>query len=61
MLMLSNIYIYILSLYQAAPQDGHLEQILRIFSNLKKKNKLSLYSDYIWPKIDYYSFRTKQD
>ena len=33
----------VLSLYQAAPRDGHLQQILHIFDFLKKNPKLTLY------------------
>ena len=35
----------VLSSYQAAPRDGHLQQILHIFYFLKKKLKLTLYFD----------------
>ena len=35
----------VLSSYQAAPRDGHLQQILHIFAFLKKNPKLTLYFD----------------
>ena len=35
----------VLSSYQAAPCDGHLQQILHIFAFLKKNPKLTLYFD----------------
>ena len=35
----------VLSSYQAAPRDGHLQQILHIFTFLKKNPKLTLYFD----------------
>ena len=51
----------LLSQYQAAPRDGHLEQALHIFGYLKKKPKLSLYFDPSLPNIDYSTFRTKKE
>ena len=41
-----------LSSYQAAPRQGHLEQIYHIFAYLKKKPKLTLYFDPQEPDID---------
>ena len=35
----------VLSSYQAAPRDGHLQKILHIFAFLKKNPKLTLYFD----------------
>ena len=35
----------LLSSYQAAPSEGHLEQLLRIVAFLKRKPKLTLYFD----------------
>ena len=32
----------VLSSYQAAPRDGHLQQILNIFAFLKKNPKLTM-------------------
>ena len=37
--------VYVLSSYQAAPCDGHLQKILHIFAFLKKNLKLTLYFD----------------
>ena len=34
-----------ISSYQAAPRDGHLQQILHVFAFLKKNTKLTLYFD----------------
>ena len=42
----------ILSSYQASPRQGHLEQIIHIFSYLKKKPKITLYFDPIPPRLD---------
>jgi hypothetical protein len=41
-----------LSAYQAAPRQGHLDQLLHIFAFLKKKPKLTLYFDPSLPNID---------
>jgi hypothetical protein len=41
-----------LSSYQDAPRQGHLEQIYHIFAYLKKKPKLTLYFDPQEPNID---------
>ena len=35
----------VLSSYQAAPRDGHLQHILHVFAFLKKNPKLTLYFD----------------
>ena len=35
----------VLSLYQSAPRDDHLEQIFHIFAFLKKNPKIALYFD----------------
>ena len=42
----------ILSAYQAAPREGHMDQLLHIFAYLKKNPKLTLYFDPGMPKID---------
>ena len=44
--------ISILSSYQAAPRRGHLEQLINIFSYLKKHPKLTLYFDKDLPRYD---------
>ena len=41
-----------LSSYQAAPREGHLEQVYHIFAYLQKKPKLTLYFDPSPPKLD---------
>ncbi len=41
-----------LSSYQAAPRQGHLDQLYHIFAYLKKKPKLTLYFDPQEPHID---------
>ena len=46
----------VLSSYQAAPCDGHLQQILHIFAFLKKNPKLTLYFDLSPAVIDPTSF-----
>ena len=46
----------VLSSYQAAPRDGHLQQILHIFAFLKKNPKLMLYFDPSHAVIDPTSF-----
>lgn len=48
----------LLSQYQAAPREGHLEQALHIFSYLKHRPKLTLYFDPTIPNIDYGQFQT---
>ena len=40
-----NTEISLLSSYQAAPREGHLNQLLRVVAFLKKKPKLTLYFD----------------
>ena len=42
----------ILSAYQASPREGHFEQLVHIFSFLKRKPKLALYFDPQLPNID---------
>ena len=51
----------ILSQYQAAPREGHLEQLLRIFAFLKVKPKLTLHFDPNLPCMDYNEFTTKTE
>ena len=46
----------LLSSYQASPRRGHLEQLIHIFSYLKKKPKLTLYFDPQEPVIDTTTF-----
>ena len=41
-----------LSSYQAAPRQGHLEQVIHIFAFLKRRPKLTLYFDPQEPKLD---------
>ena len=41
-----------LSLYQAAPREGHLERLINIFAFIKKKPKLTLYFDPTMPRLD---------
>ena len=36
----------LLSQYQACPREGHMNQVMRIFAYLKKKDKWSLYMDF---------------
>jgi hypothetical protein len=50
-----------LSTYQAAPRQGHLEQILQIFTYLKHKPKITLYFDPSLPRIDMNTFETNTD
>ena len=47
----------ILSSYQAAPRRGHLEQVINIFSYLRKNPKLTLYFDKQLPRYDETSFQ----
>ena len=42
----------LLSSYQAAPREGHLEQLLRIVAFLKRKPKLTLYFDHKEARLD---------
>ena len=51
----------LLSQYQAAPREGHLEQLLHIFAYLRKKPKATLYLDPSMPNLDYTIFRTKAE
>jgi hypothetical protein len=53
--------VLILSQYQASPREGHMEQIMHIFSFLKNKPKLSIYMDPSLPIIEYGDFRTKKE
>ena len=46
-----------LSAYQAAPRQGHLEQVLHIFAFLRKNPKLTLYFDPQLPIIPQESFQ----
>ena len=47
-----NTEISLLSSFQAAPREGHLNQLLRILAFLKKKPKLTLYFDPAQAKLD---------
>ena len=47
-----NTEIALLSSHQAAPREGHLDQLLYIVAFLKKKPKLTLYFDPSWAIID---------
>ena len=51
----------LMSQYQASPRDGRLDQVLHIFSFLKKKPKLTLYMDPSLPRINYSVFKTKPE
>ena len=51
----------LLSQYQAAPREGHMEEILHIFAYLKKKPKITLYFDPTIPNLDYSIFKTAPD
>lgn len=51
----------ILSQYQAAPREGHMEQVLHIVAYLRKKPKMSLYFDPGIPNIDYASFKSNAE
>ena len=44
----------------ACPREGHLEQVLHIFSYLENKPKLTLYMDHRDPNIDYRLFQTNR-
>ena len=44
--------ISILSQYQGAPREGHLEQLLRVVAYLKSKPKLTLYMNPEFPRIN---------
>ena len=43
----------ILSQYQAAPREGHTEDILYIFAFLDGKQRLNLYMDSALPRLNY--------
>ena len=43
----------ILSQYQAAPREGHMEEILHIFAFLDGKPRLTLYMDPAFPRMNY--------
>ena len=47
-----NTEVSMLSSYQAAPREGHLDQVYHIFAYLKNKPKLTLYFDPSLPNID---------
>ena len=51
-----NHEISLLSQYQAAPREGHMEQVMHIFHYLSKKPKKSLYMDPSFPFIDFGDF-----
>jgi hypothetical protein len=51
----------LLSQYQVSPREGHLLQLLHIFSYLKKKPKLMLYFNPSFSKIDYTNFHMKRE
>ena len=51
----------ILSQYQAAPREGHIKQLIRIFAYLEKRAKLTLYMDPRPVGIDLSSFVTNTD
>jgi hypothetical protein len=53
--------VLILSQYQASPREGHMEQIMHIFSFLKKKPKPSIYVDPSLPIIECGDFWTKKE
>ena len=53
--------ISILSQYQAAPREGHMQQLLHIFAYVKKKKKLTMYFDPRFPNLDLSLFKTDQD
>ena len=48
----------ILSQYQSASRQGHMEQIMHIFGYLKKYPKITIYMDPTLPIIDYGDFNT---
>ena len=49
----------LLSQYQAAPRQGHIEQVFHIWGYLKKDPKLTLYFDPERPMLDYSIFKGK--
>jgi hypothetical protein len=52
--------VLLLSQYQASPREGHMEQVMHIFSLLKRKPKLSIYLDPSLPGVDHGDFKTKR-
>ena len=54
--ILHEVLVLSLSVFQAAPREGHLNQVFRIFSFTKKNPKLTIYFDQIFPNIDPKSF-----
>ena len=48
----------ILSQYQAAPREGHLNELLHIFGYLKRQPKMSIYFVPSLPNIDFGDFTT---
>jgi hypothetical protein len=48
----------ILSQYQASPREGHLQQLLRIFTFWKRSHKITLYFDPRMPRTDFSEFTT---
>jgi hypothetical protein len=53
--------VLLLSQYQAAPREGHMEQALRIFAFLDTFPKLTLYYDGRKPNVDYSKLRPSQE
>ena len=53
-----DVEVSLLSQYQASPREGHLQQLLQIFSFLKRKPRLTLYFDDEEPIIDEEKFDT---
>ena len=51
----------LLSQFQASPREGHLQQLLRIFTYLKRSPKLTLYFDSNLPNVDYSRFKSKPE
>ena len=51
----------LLSQYQAAPREGHMEQALRIFAFLDTFPKLTLYYDWRTPNVDYSKLRSSRE
>ena len=51
----------ILSQYQAIPQQGHMEQLLRAFAYWKFKDQVSIYMDPQMPNVDYSLFNSNKD
>jgi len=51
----------ILSQYQACPRDGHMQQLLRIFSFLGRYPKMSIYMDYRRPDLSSTQQRSTQE